>query len=149
MKNSFNPWPLGIVLVFVVFIAGMAAAVFIASTHSDALVARDYYEQELVYQTRMEAVARADQSGALLSHDAAGRKIWFRLPASQRSKSVSGVMELYRPSAAEQDRSIALAPQADGSQAVDISQLAPGAWAVRVSWTSAGEKFFIEQKIKI
>ena len=46
-------------------------------------------------------------------------------------------------------RTIRPQPQADGTQTINVSQLAAGPWLVRAKWNAAGETYFIEQKIKI
>ncbi len=148
MKTKFNPWPLGIVFAFVIFIGIMTTAVFIACAHTDHLVSNNYYEQELKFQDQIESAARAEKSGATLAHDAAAGKIFIRLPTAQLAQKLSGTVELYRPSAPGLDRTLALTPQADGTQTLDVSQLAAGAWAVRVSWNAGGKNYFLEQKIK-
>ena len=149
MKTKFNPWPLGIVLVFVIFIGGMATAVTIACTHRDHLVSENYYEQELNFQNRLEAAARAEKTGASVLLDAAAGKVFIRLPVAQLAQNISGTVELYRPSAPGLDRTIILSPQADGTQSLDVSELTAGAWAVRVNWSAGGKNYFLEQKIKV
>jgi nitrogen fixation protein FixH len=149
MKTKFNPWPFGIVLVFVVFIGGMATAVTIACTHREHLVSENYYEQELNFQGRLESAARAEKSGAKIAGEVSGGKILIQLPAAQLAQNFSGKIELYRPSAPELDQQLTLQPADDGTQTVDVSKLATGAWAVRVSWNAGGENYFLEQKIKI
>ena len=99
MKTKFNPWPLGIVFAFVIFIGIMTTAVFIACAHTDHLVSNNYYEQELKFQDQIESAARAEKSGATLAHDAAAGKIFIRLPTAQLAQKLSGTVELYRPSA--------------------------------------------------
>jgi hypothetical protein len=149
MKTKFNPWPFGIVLVFVVFIGGMATAVTIACTHREHLVSENYYEQELNFQNKMESAARAEKSGAKIAGEVSGAKILIQLPVAQLAQNFSGKIELYRPSAPELDQRLTLQPANDGTQTVDVSKLAAGAWAVRVSWNAGGENYFLEQKIKI
>lgn len=148
MKAKFNPWPLGIVLAFVIFIAGMATAVVIACTHSDSLVARDYYEQELKFQGRIDGAERARTAGAAIEQNTSG-KVMLHLPVVQLAQNISGTIELYRPSAPELDQMITLQPDSDGRQILDISKLASGAWVVRVKWNAGGQDYFLEQKIKV
>lgn len=148
MKNNFNPWPLGIVLAFAIFIASMAAAVVIACTHGDSLVTRDYYEQELKFQSQIDGAARARQAGAGISRDSAG-DIAIQLPAAQLAEKIAGEIELYRPSAAGLDRTLPFAPDAQGRQIIKAADLAAGSWVMRVKWNARGENYFLEQKIKI
>ncbi len=149
MKTTRNLWPLGICITFGLFFAGMACVVVIAATHRDHLVNANYYEQELKFQTQIDATRRAQKSGAKLNHDAAGRTLLITLPAALLANKFSGSVELYRPSAPEFDREFPLVPQADGTQSLDVSRFAAGPWLVRVKWTAAGENYFLEQKIKI
>jgi len=149
MKTTRNFWPLGVTLAFVLFFAGMATAVVIASTHRDNLVSPNYYEQELKFQGQIDGAARAAKVGANIRFDSEGRQIFISLPAAQITQSLSGTVELYRASAAGSDSAFPLKPKADGVQTLDVSGLAAGSWRVRVKWQAGGEDYFIEQKIGI
>lgn len=147
MKTKHNLWPYGIIAAFVLFFAGMTTVVVIASTHRDSLVRADYYEQELKFQSQIDGSVRAQKAGANIQLNAG--KLLVCVPASQLAQKVSGTIELYRPSSPDLDREIALAPGADGTQALEVSQFASGLWQVRVKWNAGGEDYFLEQKIKI
>lgn len=149
MKANRNFWPLGVIGVFVLFFAGMAAVVVIASTHQDHLVADNYYEQELKFQGRIDSVDRAQKSGAAIVHDAAAGRLFIKIPSPQLLRKFAGTVELYRPSAPALDRELRLEPGADGLQTINSSELAVGPWTVRVAWTSGGENFYLEQKITV
>ena len=144
-----NPWPFGIVLTFVIFIAGMATAVTIAATHRDHLVSENYYEQELRYQSQIDGAALAEKSGAKIVFDAVAGKVSFALPPTQLAQPVSGRIELYRASAPELDHEIRLMPDSEGAQAIDVSKLAAGPWLVRIRWNAGGQGYFLEKKIKV
>jgi len=149
MKAKFNPWPLGIVLTFVIFIAGLATAVGIAVTHRDSMVSENYYEQELKYQSQIDGKARALQSGASINYDPVAGKIIVQLPATQAAAKPFGKIELYRPSSPDMDRVMDFSPNAEGAQIVDAAPLPVGSWAVRVKWSAGGQGYFLEQKIAV
>jgi hypothetical protein len=149
MKTQRNLWPLGIILTFVVFVSGMAWVVVIASTHQDSLVSNSYYEQELKFQSQIDAAARAAKSGATIFRDAGAGNIVITLNVAELKKDFFGKVEFYRPSAPELDHEIPLAPKADGTQTINISRLANGPWSVRVKWNTGGQAYFLEQKIII
>ena len=140
-----NYWPLGIILTFALFFIGMASVVVIAVTHRDHLVNDNYYEQELKFQNQIDSAARAQHAGATIQYAAAGRII-IALPVAQLAQHFSGKVTLYRANDPKLDREIPLAPNADGTQAVDVSQLATGPWRVRAAWLADGKNFFIEGK---
>ncbi|HEX7653453.1 MAG TPA: FixH family protein [Verrucomicrobiae bacterium] len=151
MKPKFNPWPLGIVLVFIVFISGMTTAVVIACTHRDHLVSENYYEQELRYDEQRTAAFNGQQSGATLVWESGHLK--FQLPTAQGStpgaEPATGVIKYYRPSAAAMDHPAIFAPGTDGSQILEVKTLAAGPWVVTVQWTLAGTNYLLEQKFTL
>lgn len=149
MKTKLNPWPLGIVLTFAIFIAGLATAVAICATHRDHLVSSNYYEQELRYQSQIDSAALAEKSGAKITFNPAAGKVAVALPVAQLAQNFCGKIELYRPAAPELDRELPLAPDRLGAQTLDVSKLAAGSWVVRARWTAGGQSYFLEQKIKI
>ncbi len=149
MKTTRNLWPLGIILVFVVFISGMATFVVIACSHRDSLVNTNYYEQELHFQSQLDGGVRAQKAGATLQFDAAQNRVTIAVPTAQLAQKFSGTVELYNPIDPKADREFLMEPRADGTQTLDVSKLAAGSWTVRVKWSAAGETYFLEQKIKI
>jgi hypothetical protein len=149
MRFGRNPWPIGIVLIFILFFAGVAAVIIIASRQSDSLVSENYYERELKYQDQINAAARAKNAGAVVRLDAASGKILVTIPAEQVKQNLSGQMIFYRASSSEMDKEIKLQPDAGGLQAVDVSGLADGPWLVRVRWSAGGQDYYLEQKITL
>ena len=99
MKTNRNLWPLGIFVTFGLFFIGMASVVVIAATHREHLVNANYYEQELKFQSQIDAAARAQKSGATMVYDAASRKLVLTLPVLQLAQKFSGTLTLYRAAA--------------------------------------------------
>jgi nitrogen fixation protein FixH len=149
MKPSRNPWPLGIILTFVVFISGTIGLVVMACLHNTELVSANYYDQEIKYQSRIDSQTRAQELGANATYDAAARHIVISLPSLPAAKNVTGQIQLYRPSAAGLDKQFKLEPSANGTQTLDAAGLQPGLWKIRVSWNIEGRDYFLDQKIII
>jgi hypothetical protein len=150
--KTFNPWPYGIVAVFVVFITSIATVVTYVSRHRVDLVSADYYEQEIRYQQRLDQMNRTAALGvsASVSFNATTREVRVQLPGPvSAGDRFEGRLQLYRPSAAGMDREIALVPDARGVQAFPAPDLAPGAWKARVHWTQNGQAYYAEQPLVI
>lgn len=139
-----NLWPYGIILAFVLFISGTIGLIVMASTQHEDLVSKNYYEQELRYQSRLDSLERAASSGASLVYDAVERRIVVALPVSPSHTSTSGTVQLYRPSEAGLDREITLQPGGDGRQSIDVRALQSGLWKVRVCWSADGLDYQLE-----
>jgi len=147
--KSRNFWPYGIIAVFAVFIPATIGLIVMACSHKEELVSANYYEQEIKFQAQMERLARTQKLGpqAGVAYDAAAHSLSISLPTDHVRREATGRIELYRASAAGLDRQVKLQPDANGLQTLDTSELAPGAWKVRVSWKVGNEDFLIEQKV--
>jgi hypothetical protein len=151
MKTSRNLWPVGIIVTFVLFFIGTVGLVVMAFSQKVDLVSADYYEQELKFQGRIDRVERTRHAvtQAKIAYDAASRCITVSLPPEQARLEVWGSIELYRPSAAGMDRALRFKPDADGTQRLDASAMAPGLWRVRVTWTAEKENYYLDQKVVV
>jgi hypothetical protein len=149
MKLKRNPWPFGILLTFVLFIAGTVALIVIACRNDADLVSAAYYEEEITYQKELEGIERGLESPARVEYDAVRKRSVVTLPAAHANTALEGVIRLYRPSAAGLDQKIALRPDATGGQTLDATQLQPGLWIVKLSWKWAGAEYRADQKLVI
>jgi nitrogen fixation protein FixH len=151
MSSQKNLWPHGIVAAFGLFIAGTALLIVIACTHKTDLVAADYYEQEIRFQTQLDRLNRTAQLSeqARIEYDGVAQRIIISLPAEHASIETSGEIHFYRPSATGLDREMKLEVDASGAQSVDASSLLPGLWKVRVQWTFRNDEFFTDWKVFI
>jgi nitrogen fixation protein FixH len=149
MKPSKNLWPVGIILTFVVFISATVGLVVLASTQHVDLVNSNYYDQEIKYQSRIDSQSRTRELGASASiaYDPASKRIVITLPEDQIRNGIAGHIELYRPSMAGLDRQFDLDLKTSNAQSLDASDLTPGLWKVRVTWTANNQSFFLDQKI--
>ncbi len=151
MKTTRNPWPIAIIVVCSLFVAGTAGLIVMACSQKVELVSADYYEKELKYQGQIDRAARTrvEASQTAVTYDRSHQQITVSLPPGQSHGNVSGNVELYRPSAAGLDRALRLDPDEHGVQRLDASTLAPGLWKVRVSWTFEQRSYYLEQKVVV
>lgn len=148
MKNK-NLWPYGILASILLFIAGSAGLLVFALSQRYDLVSKNYYDDEIRYQSRIDGTSRALQLGARADYNKQTKHIEIVIPSSQIGKIADGKIQLYRPSAEQMDQQFALQPNANGVQSIDTASLQPGLWKLRVSWAVSCENFFFEQKIVI
>jgi nitrogen fixation protein FixH len=149
--KSFNPWPVAIIAFFAVAILGCVSYVIFCNLHPVDLVSADYYEQEVRYQAQLDSLRRAQQPGAkpAVAYDAARQFIIITFPAALDAARFSGSVQLYRPSAASQDRRLPLQPGDSGVQEIDARPLEPGLWKVRITWQTGGENNSVDEKVVV
>jgi nitrogen fixation protein FixH len=135
-KRFRNPWPIAIIIYFVVFICGIGVFVTWAVRQKMDLVQKDYYDQELDFQKQIDAAARARQMKDLvaISYDAKNGQVLVQLPPVADPSTIAGRLRFYRPSDASLDCEVPLALSSAGAQRVDAGKLKPGLWKVRAYW---------------
>jgi YD repeat-containing protein len=141
-------WGTGIAAIYTAFALATTGFVYFAMRQPVELVSPDYYAASLQHDARMAATANAHALGERLAVDvdAAGRTIAIAWPEEQRA-SLAGRIVLYRPSDAAADRSLRIAPGADGRQIVTLTGLAPGHWVLKLEWQAAGRSYYAERAV--
>lgn len=149
--TSFNLWPISITTFFSAAILGCGAFIAFCSRHPADLISPNYYEEEVRYQGQIDRLQHTQERAQLASvaYEVANKRITISLPVGTAQAKAAGKIQLYRPSAANLDRQIELAPNPDGVQVIDAAALVPGLWKVRVSWTVGDRDYFMDQKIII
>lgn len=144
-------WPIAIIGVFIVFLAGCIAFVVYATRHQVDLVSRDYYAQELKHQEQMDRVARTQgiQSQVRIAYDAGQQAVTVALPGEHARQKPAGEVHFYRPSAASLDRRERLDVDLQGAQKLDARLLEPGLWRVRVTWSVHHQQYYWDEKVVI
>jgi hypothetical protein len=145
-----NPWPVGLVLFFIVFAAYIVGFVIFACRQKMDLVRADYYDQEIRFQKQIDRVQRSAPilADADINYNRAGDVVTVRLP-SVKAERIGGTVSFYRPSDAALDNSVELSLDADGQQSMSVRSLCAGLWKVRVQWKMSGQEYYFEKPIVI
>lgn len=148
--KSRNPWPIAIIVFFVVFATFLATFVVWALGQKQDLVTENYYEQEVRYQEQLDRLNRtqAQSEQTTVTFDATRNCIVINLPAAQAA-GASGKIQLYRPSNAKLDHEVPLAINAGGMQTLDAKAMAAGLWKVRIQWRVNGQEYFLDQAVVV
>jgi hypothetical protein len=149
--SRWNPWPLCIAAYFTLALIGCGTFIVFCARHPPDLVAADYYEQEVHYQSQLDRLQHARQGAALttVSYEPDQHRIKLALPPGPAGSKVTGNIELYRPSAVNQDRQFKLDLDPQGVQSIDTANLQPGLWKVRVWWSANGQDYYLDQKVVV
>jgi hypothetical protein len=139
-------WGNGILLVFVVFIGGMATLVTICMKQDDIhLVTENYYAEEIKYQEHIDKVSNANASEEKVMHfDAKAQTVQLKLPVGS-----TGVLHLFRPSDARLDKKIIVEIKNTKSKVLPLSDLKPGYWKMKMEWEANGMAFYEEKEIDL
>ena len=141
-------WGYKILVVYVVFVAGILFMVFKSSEQKMDLVTTDYYAKELKYQDKIDATTRANALSADIQYVISDKQIVLHFPKEFAGKKMSGSAELYCPS--DEDKDVKKDFTADNATVtINISTVNKGQQELHISWQVDGVDYYFEKKIFI
>lgn len=145
-----NPWPIAIVVYFLVFGGFLVGFAVWAMRQREELVSADYYEREVRYQQQLDSMNRSQPLAMepVVTFSPAEQQIVITLPAAQAQGAIGNV-QLYRPSDPRLDRNVPLALDAAGVQRLDAKELLGGLWKVRLKWTVKGQDYYLDRSVRV
>jgi len=144
----FN-WGTGIALVLFLFMVAMGLLVYYAFNNSINLVHEDYYPRELAHQSMIEKRNNAFELKERLTIKNDKGWIEVKFPDIFNYDSLTGEIQLFRPSSGVKDVFILVKPDASGFQRIPNGALDKGKYIVKVDWAHKGSFYFAEQEIYI
>lgn len=141
-------WGTGIAAAYATFALATIGFVAFAMTKDVDLVSPEYYAQSLEHDARMAATANAAALGPAFVVDVQPEAgvVHVQWPVAMAA-DVRGTATLYRPSNAALDRTIVLAPDIQGRQALALEGLTPGLWRLQFRWTAADVVYYAERDV--
>jgi len=113
------------------------------------LVASEYYKDELSYQQVIDARQRAERLSGSVDLRQEGAGLTLYMPKEMEHEELTGSIQLYCPSDAGKDRRFVLHVDDAGRQNIDMDQVKPGRYTVRVRWEGRGEQYYVEEPLTI
>jgi hypothetical protein len=145
---KFN-WGTGIALVLFLFVAVMGSLVYYLYQNSINLVHEDYYPRELAHQSMIEKRNNAYELKERLTIKNENGWIEVKFPDVFNYDSLSGEIQLFRPSSGVKDVFILVRPDKEGFQRIPDGALDQGKYIVKVDWAHKGSFYYTEQEIYI
>lgn len=142
-------WGKKILIVYVVFIAGILYMVFKSSSQKSDLVTADYYAKELKYQEKIDEMNRVVALGAPVEYVIKDRILYIRFPGDFAGKKLVGEAVLYCPSDENKDfkKNFSLK---DETLQLNIPATGNGLYELQLSWKDeSGQTYYFEKKIFI
>ncbi|HRN92957.1 MAG TPA: FixH family protein [Ferruginibacter sp.] len=139
-------WGNRIVVVFVLFVSGIVFMVVKASKHSQELVTTNYYEKELVYQKKIDAMNNLAMLNDSIVLTQTPEALVLELPAAMNEKNVEAVVHLYCPFNEASDQHLK-ASTSEGTIVIPLNNKAPGSYVVKTDWSDGTNMYYSENKI--
>jgi hypothetical protein len=143
---AWRHWPLTIYFAFVILMIGLA---FKAHNKGVDMVTSSYYQKELQYNAKMEAIRNLNNLQSAIALVITQGNISIHFPTDCIAQEIKGKITLYRPSSSADDKIIELKPDQNGIQIISSSELKPGNYSIQIEWTMNDKPYFFEQSIDV
>jgi hypothetical protein len=140
-------WGTGLLVAFGLFLAGIVGMVAISMSEDVQLVTDRYYDNELRYQERIQAIERANDMTKRVDVEHRPGFVLVQFPCLGSPDDVDGRVTLYRPANRADDRTLPLVLDTVWAQRIPTRTLAPGLWHVQVQWRLHGEEYYAEHPL--
>ncbi|MDL5048876.1 FixH family protein [Oscillatoria amoena NRMC-F 0135] len=141
-------WGKWIVVSFVVFAVFIGVIVIISMKQDVNLVSEGYYQDELVYQKKLDRKNNTEQLREKPDMTIVDRT-YLRIYFPEAKLIEQGEVQLFRPSSDKLDQRFKLSSSADSVQLIPLQNLQPGAYRVKMLWTMEGADYYLEKFIVI
>ncbi|HET6225561.1 MAG TPA: FixH family protein [Bacteroidia bacterium] len=142
-------WGIKITVLYLGFVALIITLVSMAARQNVDLVSKDYYEQELKFQQKLDKINRSKALSEALTWELKNKTLLLKIPKQFREKKVEGSIYFFRPSDASLDMNIALVPDTSSVIPVRINQLKKGLYKMQINWQSDKVEYYNEGIIQI
>ncbi|MFT7160631.1 MAG: nitrogen fixation protein FixH [Bacteroidia bacterium] len=136
-------WGNKVVLAFGVFMAIIITMVVVSMRQSIFLVAPDYYDQEIKYQSQIDKMQATSDSNASIKIVNNQDKIELEFSVIPEK----GEILFFRPSDATLDFTVAVLNEK--VQSISKSKFSKGFWKMKISWRANGKEFYTEKTVII
>lgn len=142
-------WGHKIILVFLLFAAGILTLVVKSIGTKIDMVTTDYYGAELKYQQVIDGRQNTAALSAPVSISQPEGLVLLTFPPELQGQNVQGQVLFYRPSDAHKDFSLPLTLDEQGRLPVSKQKFIPGSYRVKIQWTLNNTPYFQETALYI
>ena len=141
-------WGIKIALLYLSFVSLIVVMVSMSMHQKVDLVSKDYYEEELKFQEKINKSNRANELKEPLSWEVKQGALLLKFPGQFLNQKINGTVFFFRPSDAALDKTV---PLSTDSLLLNIptTQLKRGVYKMQINWKSGKEEYYNEGIIKI
>ena len=139
--KSLN-WGKSILAVYIGFVLLMVFMVYMASKQDFDLVAKDYYQQEIEYQTKIDANKNQTNSNNKWQIISSSNQLEISLANFAPNKKPVGKIEFYRPSNSKLDVIKELDLNAEGKMFVSAQIFKTGPYLIKINYIIDNKNYF-------
>ncbi|MFI5136039.1 MAG: FixH family protein, partial [Chitinophagales bacterium] len=115
------------------------------------LVATDYYNKEIAFQSQIDKERNASQLSSPLevNYDHGHNAVSIQFPNDFNSKTISGNIHFFRPDDASKDFDVKIGADVSSHQEISTVKMKKGLWRAKIDWSCDGKNFYEEKDFLI
>jgi hypothetical protein len=125
----------------------MSVLVYLSMKQDVSMVSKNYYEQELVYQDKLDAMNNATLYELLFSLTQSDTNLILQVPASLSKNISEGSVYFYCPSNEQLDYKENIKATATGTYLFDKNLARGAGYVIKISFRSGGKNYYKELKL--
>ena len=141
-------WGYKIMFVYIIFIAGILFLVFKSSSQKVDLVNENYYEQELVFQQKIDEAERAQSLSRPLSYEVNNKDLVIDFPPEMKGIKLDAQVLLYYPADETRDKTFHLSTDS-ASLVINFPKGDEGMYEIKMNWNAKNVAYYSEYKFMI
>lgn len=142
-------WGHALIIVFVAFGGMIAYLVYGSMKTNYDLVSKEYYKDELAYQSVIDGKHRAEALSSSVKFSQANDSLTIHFPEEMKNGSIKGTALFYYAPDAARDRKLPLEASGTNELKINSRSFLPGNYTAKISWESDGQQYYSEQFIQI
>lgn len=139
-------WGYKILFVYIFFVAGIIFLVAKSSMQNQDLVTKDYYEQELKYQDKIDQTERANALSSLVKYEVRAHDILISFPQEMKNTELNAHILLYCTADKSKDIEKNINTK-DGIIQMALPAGNKGLHELKISWTANNTSYYHEHKL--
>lgn len=142
-------WGIKITILYTGFAVLIMTMVGLTMRERVDLVTPDYYEQELHYQDRIDAIGHTRLLEEQPSWEVGEKVLHLHLPGSTGKRAVEGEVYFFRPSDSRLDKTITIPAAVGGIHEIPLGKLKKGVYKMQINWKQDSTNYYTEGIIQI
>ena len=141
-------WGNKLLLVFIGFALLMSTMVYKCAKQNFELVSKDYYNDELRYQDKIDGVNNANKLSNVEVAQTAN-EVSIQLPKELNGLASKGQIWFYCANSSLNDRKMPVKANSNGLILINKRKLAKTHYRLKMNWETGTEKFYNEQSLVV
>jgi len=142
-------WGHKIIIVFVLFAAGILTMVISSIRTRIEMVTPNYYAEELKYQQIIDGRREAGNLSSPVNINQSEEALELVFPPEMQGVTLEGSVLFYRASDASRDVRLPLRPDTYGAMPVSKKRFRRGNYKVQLQWEAGGKSYFQESFVTV